>query len=364
MSTNWYHDALGVSGDASKEDILEAYRKRAIKYHPDHNKSPFAKERMQELNQAREEALNYLSAGSKSSKRKNDRPKRANNRPKHDGRDLGKSVSISLNEAYIGCEKFIDIKRSKVKVAIPPGAATGTKIRVSGAGEEGSNGGLNGDLIVTVQVKIHSEFNRDGDDLIQEIKLDDDILRYGGEYKIYAFTGVVDLKIPVGIRSGHKLRLRGKGMPKSYGGFGDMYVIVKLEPDSRTQWSKQQATSWQYSYETSRQDSYEAEPSESSKGGVSSCSVLMLLIVLGCIAVAINATQYHNAAVSSDATGTSIALVKARATSTALANAQSTATYRAEARATSTALADAQTTATYRAEARATANERVRTLRN
>jgi molecular chaperone DnaJ len=115
-------------------------------------------------------------------------------------------------------------------VKVPPGVDTGDRIRLSGEGEAGQNGGPPGDLYVEVRVRPHAVFERDGANLSCQVPLGFTSATLGGEVKVPTLDGEVSLKIPVGTQSGRVFRLRGKGVkPVRGGGPGDLYCRVDVE---------------------------------------------------------------------------------------------------------------------------------------
>ncbi len=243
MAKQWYIEVLGIGSGASEKDIRRAYRRLASKYHPDKNPSPFAKERMQELNAALEAALKYVGGNSRSSKHSNAaKQSRSRSDRSKTGEDIHRSAHISLREAYFGCEKEISNGRRKVLVRIPKGAQSNDIIRSAREGEVGLNGGRPGDLLVTVQVENDIVFKRDGDNLIFEVELGN-VIDFGGTINVPAFSGEVSMKIPAGTKDGQIFRLSGKGMPNSTGGFGDMIVVdILSSADSEEEESKQSSS--------------------------------------------------------------------------------------------------------------------------
>jgi molecular chaperone DnaJ len=124
------------------------------------------------------------------------------------------------------------VQREKtINVNIPAGVDDGTRIRVSGEGEAGPNGTANGDLYLFVQLKPHSLFNRDGADLLIEAKVPMTLAALGGSVDVPTPSGgKVRVTIPAGTQSGHRFRLRGKGMPIiNRSNKGDLYVDVYTE---------------------------------------------------------------------------------------------------------------------------------------
>ena len=117
-----------------------------------------------------------------------------------------------------------------LSVKIPPGVDTGDRIRLSGKGEAGPNGGPVGDLYVQVHVREHPIFVRDGSHLHCEVPISFAQAALGGEIEVPTLTGKVKLKIPSETQSGKLFRLRGKGVaPVRGGATGDLLCRVALE---------------------------------------------------------------------------------------------------------------------------------------
>ena len=147
----------------------------------------------------------------------------------HRGRDLDAEVTISLEEAYHGTMRMISRDGRRLQVKIPAGAKTGTRVRISGEGEQGT-GGNAGDLYLNVRVAPDDRFERRGDDLYLDVTFDLFTLLLGGEADIPTMTGTVTLKIKAGTQPGQLIRVRGKGMPQLKGDdTGDLYVRVGVE---------------------------------------------------------------------------------------------------------------------------------------
>ena len=120
-------------------------------------------------------------------------------------------------------------KEKKLTVRIPPGIATGQRLRLSGEGEGGPGGGPHGDLYVVVHVQEHPFFQRDGNDLYCEIPLNFPTLALGGDITIPTLDGEEPFTIPEATQTGTTFRLRGRGMPDVSGrGKGDLLVTVKV----------------------------------------------------------------------------------------------------------------------------------------
>jgi molecular chaperone DnaJ len=121
-------------------------------------------------------------------------------------------------------------KRKTLDVRIPPGVDTGDRIRLTGEGEAGVNGGPPGDLYVQVEVREHPIFTRDGRNLFCEVPIDFVDAALGGELEVPTLDGRVKLKIPAETQSGKLFRLRGKGVsPVRGGGVGDLLCRVIVE---------------------------------------------------------------------------------------------------------------------------------------
>ena len=117
-----------------------------------------------------------------------------------------------------------------LSVKIPPGVDTGDRIRLTGEGEAGGNGGPSGDLYVQVSVREHKIFTRDGKNLYCEVPISFTDAALGGEIEVPTLDGRVKLKIPEGAQSGKMFRLRGKGVTQVRGGGqGDLMCRVAVE---------------------------------------------------------------------------------------------------------------------------------------
>jgi len=123
------------------------------------------------------------------------------------------------------------VKETKtLSVKVPAGVDTGDRIRLSGEGEAGINGGPSGDLYVQVKVKEHSIFTRDGANLYCEVPISYPTACLGGDIEVPTLDGKVMLKIPAETQTGKLFRLRGKGVkPVRGGAVGDLLCRVQLE---------------------------------------------------------------------------------------------------------------------------------------
>jgi len=119
--------------------------------------------------------------------------------------------------------------RTKLQVKVPPGADEGQSLRIRGEGNA-VQGGRSGDLYVRIGLKPHSEFKRDGDNILYETKVSFPKAALGGELQVPSIDGKAQLKIPPGTRPGTVFRLEGKGFPRVGGwGRGDELVRIDVE---------------------------------------------------------------------------------------------------------------------------------------
>lgn len=141
----------------------------------------------------------------------------------------GRGTTIS--NPCTGCHGQGRVEETKtLSVKVPPGVDTGDRIRLSGEGEAGAEGGPSGDLYVQVNVKAHEIFQRDGRDLYCEVPIDFVQATLGGEIEVPTLNGRVKLKVPAETQTGKLFRLRGKGVtPVRGGGTGDLMCRVVLE---------------------------------------------------------------------------------------------------------------------------------------
>ncbi|HUL21337.1 MAG TPA: J domain-containing protein [Thermodesulfobacteriota bacterium] len=281
MATRDYYNILGVAKGASDDEIKRAYRKLAMKYHPDRNPNKKeAEERFKEINEAyavlsdKEKRKQYDTFGAEGFHQRfsqedifrgfdfdeilsglfGSRGRRefrfggrggfdfgdlfgkqggyqdAGRMPQR-GEDIVYEIPISLEEAAAGGGKRVSYRKNgrieEVSVRIPRGIPTGKKLRLAGKGMEGRNGGPPGDLYLQVSVGEHPVFSREGDDLIveKEINFSDAVL--GTTVEVPTLEGTKKVKVPPGTQSHTKMRLKGLGMPHFQGeGKGDEYVKV------------------------------------------------------------------------------------------------------------------------------------------
>jgi curved DNA-binding protein len=153
------------------------------------------------------------------------------------GRDVEYEVDLTLEDAFHGADRLLEIDKHRIKAGIPAGVRTGSRVRLAGQGEPGQNGGLSGDLYLIIQILPHDTFERNGDDLHTDIPLDIFTAIAGGEIRIPAMERPLTLTIPVRTNANRSFRIRGKGMPhlgdpKTH---GDLFARVRLVlPDALT----------------------------------------------------------------------------------------------------------------------------------
>ena len=146
------------------------------------------------------------------------------------GQDLSAELTISLEEAYSGCTRVIDVGGKKMRITLDPGIKDGQTIRLKGKGGAGAQGGPAGDLYITIRVTVHPDYRREGDDLFMDVPVSVYTAMLGGDLDVQSMAGTYKLKIPPETQSGTTFRLKGRGFPK-YGKakqFGDLYVKVNI----------------------------------------------------------------------------------------------------------------------------------------
>jgi curved DNA-binding protein len=276
-----YYNILGVERNASEQEIKQAYRKLARKYHPDINPgNKQAEARFKEINEA------YEVLSNKEKRSKYDRFGRDWQRYEQVGAgggfqgnpygapgqgggfadifeaffgggaagntwgdpfagaggyaaqnaDVEQSIDIRLEEAFTGTQRALQLASPggaarTIKVKIPAGADTGTRIRITGEGRP-IGGGRRGDLLIVTQVLPHERFQRENDDLRVQAPIDLYTMVLGGEARITTLDGKkLTLAIPANTPNGKVFRLSKQGMPRlrSPEVRGDLYVIAEAQ---------------------------------------------------------------------------------------------------------------------------------------
>lgn len=165
------------------------------------------------------------------------RGKGAAPRPRR-GRDVEYEVALTLEEAFEGAERQLEMDGRRLTASLPLGVRTGSRVRLTGLGEPGQNGGPAGDLYLIIQVLPHDTFEREGDDLHLDVPVDIFTAIAGGETHLPTLERRLALKIPPRTNAGQSFRLRGKGMPHLGDPHtrGDLFARVRLVlPDPLTE---------------------------------------------------------------------------------------------------------------------------------
>ena len=155
------------------------------------------------------------------------------------GQDIRGDILITLDEVFKGATRAISVQRTNARtgqeatetyqVRIPKGVRTGQSIRLSGKGGEGSNGGNAGDIYLRVHYAQHPDWEVSGSDLTGVLELAPWEAILGATVPVPTLEGIVSIKVPAGFQQGHKLRIRGKGLPAGAAKYGDLYVEVSIQ---------------------------------------------------------------------------------------------------------------------------------------
>lgn len=130
-----------------------------------------------------------------------------------DGSDVQWTLPLDFIEAATGTEKHILLNNGqKLKVKIPAGVETGSKIRLAGKGNPGVGGGRSGDLIIETQVALHAQFRREENDIHVDVDVPLATALTGGKISVPTIAGAVEMKIPRPVQGGQVLRLKDRGV--------------------------------------------------------------------------------------------------------------------------------------------------------
>ncbi|MGQ9765895.1 MAG: DnaJ C-terminal domain-containing protein [Anaerolineae bacterium] len=143
--------------------------------------------------------------------------------------NIEQEVEITLEEAFRGTQRIMELDGRRLEVKIPAGVKTGSKVRVPGEGFSAGGAAVRGDVYLVIKVLPHPVFERRGDDLYCEVPVDMFKALLGGEVQVPTLAGPVVLRVPPGTQSGRTFRLAGQGMPKLRSDQrGDLYAKVRI----------------------------------------------------------------------------------------------------------------------------------------
>jgi curved DNA-binding protein len=290
-----YYETLGVSRDASAEDIRRAYRKLARKYHPDVNKKAGAEDRFKQISEAYEvlrdddkrARYDRLGADWKTGQDVSGAPGFEQDfgdgsgfgdvRVEFGGGDFGSGLGggdfsdlfeglfgrrgrqgrgstagpgangfsrpgadqeavleLTLEEAAAGGKRRISLGNGRdLEVAIPRGVRDGQRIRLAGQGSGGIGGASPGDLFLRVRLRPHPRFRVEGRDLYADLPVSPWEAALGAEVPVETLLGSARVRVPPGSSSGRRLRLRGEGLPNASGAAGDLYAALAIRVPKR-----------------------------------------------------------------------------------------------------------------------------------
>jgi DnaJ-class molecular chaperone len=162
------------------------------------------------------------------------------------GPDVRYNLEIAFMDAVKGQKRSLTMPDGKgIEVAIPAGLRDGQTLRLRGKGGPGIGQGKAGDAYVTVSIAPHPIFMRDGNDIEIELPITFDEAVLGAKVEVPTISGAVSMTIPKGASSGHRLRLKGKGVATSKGSSGDQFVRLKIVlPDKIDEDMEKIALNW------------------------------------------------------------------------------------------------------------------------
>ncbi len=147
--------------------------------------------------------------------------------PPQPGRDVTAPIDVTLEEAFHGTVKRLNLDGQTIDVRLKKGVKNGSKVRVAGKGEPGAAGP--GDLYLDVKMRPHHIYRREGDDLYVDVPVTFSEAALGAAIEVPTMAGKVGIKVPAGSQNGRLMRLKGKGMPKLKGeGEGDLFAKLQV----------------------------------------------------------------------------------------------------------------------------------------
>lgn len=142
--------------------------------------------------------------------------------------DREAAIALTFSEAFNGTQKQFRLGNETIKVRIPPGAKTGSRLRIKGKGQPSSFSGQRGDLYLNIELQPHPLFQFQDDNLVAQIPITPEEAVLGAEIAVPTPDGKVKMKVPPGVDSGQSLRLKGKGWRKPNRGRSDLMVKLKI----------------------------------------------------------------------------------------------------------------------------------------